>query len=85
MLMLLLHPGGHSWRARIVAKSYRVGYMDIKYKYVYLEPKWGPLFCLKFGPCFGGFFRSKIEVIWALGIFINIYIYKSHMPGMITY
>ena len=21
----------------------------------YLKPKWGPLFCLKFGPCFGGF------------------------------
>ena len=24
------------------------------WKIPYLEPKWGPLFCLKFGPCFGG-------------------------------
>lgn len=44
--------------------------------YTHLEPKWDPLSASK-GPCFGGFFPLKIEVIWALGI---QYIYRVHMP-----
>ena len=27
---------------------------------IYLEPKWGPLFCLEFRPCFEGFtFKTR--------------------------
>ena len=29
-------------------------YVCKKYIYIYLEPKWGPLFWMEFGPCFGG-------------------------------
>ena len=36
-----------------------------------LEPKWGPLFWLKFGPCFGGLtFKNRGQLV--LGIYIII-------------
>ena len=34
---------------------YREGSGFLGYIYIYLDPKWCPLFWLKFGPCLGGF------------------------------